>query len=363
MALYQYDSDVDDWVLCQRPYVKYNNVWTACKTAYIKINGQWVRSWTYDATPPDAPMLDLILHEVSSMVQGKQQVTSRWIRVGARMPKSAHDPDVSMIRVLTDFNDHAPTTPLGATNTTLPDENYPTEAWSDWTYGPAAEHHDTSNTIYKQWPRNAKEGTVLKGDKRYHFGAWAVDAYGNWSSGTVHYVDIPKGGVDEPTVHRKEAYIDVNSTGSWKKKQFEGGHLYQSNTSAGLFFYGYQFAQLLNPNSRVTSAQIALYRIDGTGSAAANVSMFWHGYKDSGALPPKNNVINMNQPQFKVGRIAKGEVKWFDIPQQFIGEMKSGQARGIGLYNGQGGVDDYSIVHGDGGAGSGRVHLVWEDPA
>ena len=360
MALYQ--KIEGEWVLCQRPYVNYNNVWTAGKQAFVKINGQWVRAWTYDSTPPDAPMLDLILYEDFDMVGGKQTLKSRWIRVGVRMPKGTNDPDVAMIRVLTDYDGHAPTTPLGMTNTREPDDNYPTEAWSDYTYGPNAEHHDTTNTIYKQWPRNAKEGTTLKGDRDYHFGAWAVDSYGNWGSGTVHHVNIPKGGVDEPTVHRKEAYVHINSTGSWKKKQFEPGYLYQSVTSSGLFFYGYQFAQLLNTNSKVTSAKIALIRGNDTGSAAANVSMFWHGYKDPGALPPKNNAINMNQPQFKVGRIAKGETKWFDIPQQFIGDMKSGNARGIGLYNGNNGADDYSVIYGDGAGNCGLVHLVWEDP-
>jgi hypothetical protein len=372
MALYQ---KVDGaWVLCQRPYVKYNNVWTAGRTAWIKINGQWVRAYSYDTTPPEAPMLDLILHEVFEQVGGKQVLKERWIRVGARMP-GAHNPDVAMIRVLTDYDEHAPTSPLGATNTTLPDETYPTEPWSDRIYGPAAEHHDTSNVIYKQWPRNAKAGTQLRGGKKYHFGAWAVDAYGNWGPGTVHNVDIPQGGVDEPTVHRKEIYFNINSTGSWHKKKFEAGDLIQSNTSTGLFFYGYQFAQYLNANSRVTSAQIALVRGDNSGEQAARVSMFWHAYPNAGALPatnspvaycppsnPAGNTLNARQPQFHVGMIARGETKWFDIPSQFIGDLKAGNARGIGLYNGAGQTVDYSGISGNAYANSGQIHLVWEDP-
>lgn len=367
MALYYFNDEIGDWELCQRPYVKYGNIWTAGRNAYIKQGGIWQRAYAYDTTPPDPPLVDLILHEVYGQVDGSRRVTSRWIRVGVRTPAAAHDPDLAMIRVLTDYGGQAPTTPFGGTYTSQPDASYPGEPWSDWKYGPGFPHQDSSKLIYKQWPRNATEGTVLKGDTNYHFGAWAVDKNGNWSQATQTHLNIPKGGVDQPQVHVKEAAFQPNATGSWKKNQYEAGHLIQQKSprSMGLWFYGRQFTDNLNSKSKISSCQIYIYRGSDNGVANANIYLFWTTYKSPSDLPPVGGSIVRNQTQ-KLGQLAKGQGKWFEVPGQMRDDMKNGNLKGLGLDwkdpdKADANPNDYSLVASTAAiARCGEVHMVWE---
>jgi hypothetical protein len=383
MALYQkVPTDPADptgpgtWVLCKRPYVKYNNVYTAAKTAHIKVNGVWVRAWTYDATPPDKPLIDLILHEDFMVKDGKQVLKSRWIRVGVRQPQPNHDPDTAMIRVLTDYNDKAPTTQFGGTYTSTPDTNYPAEPWSEWRYGDGFPHPDNSKLIYKQWPRNATDGTQLKGDNTYHFGAWAVDGYGNWSGATQASLHIPKGGVDEPTVHLKEVTFAPNSSGSWasvkfgsgRRTQWVAGHLEQQKSprSQGLLFYGGQFKDNLTTNSTIKTAQIYLYRTTAGQNAVANIYLFWMSTHNPTNLPAPGGTIDPQQTRF-IGTLAKGQGRWFDIPGTFNSEFKNGNLKCMGLAwkdpdKSDSVANDYSQVAGGNFGGCGNVHMVWEEP-
>lgn len=366
----------------KRPYVKYSGVWTACRAYWQKVNGQWVQKWVYDTTPPGVPELQLILVEDFDTIDGKKTLKTRYIRVGVRMPAVNHDPDVPMIRVLTDYNDQAPTSPLGGTYTSAPDSNYPTEPWSDWRYGTLEEHHDNSKVIFKQWPRDATVGTQLKGDKNYHFGAWAVDANGNWSGSTINHIDIPKGGVDQPRTVVKEATFVPNAAGSWTKVGtvggkganknnpiwgFKAGNLEQqlAPRSQGLWFYGGQFADNIKPGSTIKSCQINAYRLNDKGSGSAHLTIFWTPYGHSSALPGQgqNAVIVTNQDQ-NLGNINKGQNEWFNLPTQFYDNLKNGTMKGVGFSyhrpgaaSGAANPDDYSVLAWNTGA----IHIVWEE--
>jgi hypothetical protein len=352
-------------VVFRRPYAKYNGVWTACKSYYAKVGGTWVQQWAYDTTPPAPPQLDLILVE---NLDNQGKVSSRWIRVGVRQSMPSHDPTIPVIRVLTDYNDKAPTTPLGGTYTSTPDQDYPGEPWSDWrfdgtVYGTAAPHADNSKIVYKQWPLNANTGTLLKGDRNYHFGAWAMDENGNWSAGTQGHIDIPKGGVDEPRTIVKEATFVPNAAGSWKKNQWEAGNLVQQKSprSQGLWLYGGQIRDNLTPNSRITSQQIWIARGSDSGSANANIYLFHHPYGHTYALPAVGSAIETNQDTF-IGTLAKGQGKWFTIPDKFRDNFKDGSAKGVGLaWKSPDRADavaaDYSVCYWNGGS----IHMVWEE--
>lgn len=368
MALYQLVDG--EWTLCQRPYVKYGGVLTAAKNAYVKVNGTWQMAYAYDTTPPDPPAMDLILHEDRN---NDGSLKERWIRVGVRMSDANHDPTVAAIRVNTTYNDTYSTSPFAPTINTTPDSSYPGEPWCDWRYGPGNPHQDTSKYVYKQWPINAAAGTQLRGDRTYYFSAWAVDYYDNWSRALNAKLTIPKGGVDEPTTHLREAFFTANHTGSWKNTSWwdDGyGRLHQQKTgkSAGLWFYGTQIKDALGPNSVIKSAQIYVPRANDSGKASANITAFWHGYGNPGNLPAAGTPIVKNQPQ-PLGTLAKNQGAWFSVPNQFRDDMKAGNVRGIGLdWKQKDATDatdkDYSICYGIAEvAASGQIHVVWEDPA
>jgi len=365
VALYQKVDD--EWVLCQRPYVKYSGIWTACTNAYVKRSGVWVKAYSYDTTPPVKPEVGLILVEDFDTVGGKKTLKTRYIRVGVRMPLAAHDPTVPMIRVLTDYGGQAPTTPFGGTYTSQTDSSYPYEPWSDWTYG-AGRHGDNSKLIYKQWPRNATDGTQLKGDTNYHFGAWAVDQNGNWSLATQAQLNIPKGGVDEPRVLKREVGFLPNATGSWKRNEWAAGRLIQQKSprSMGLWMYGRQFPDNFSTKSRITSAQVYIYRHNDSGAANANIYMFWHAYKNTADLPATGGAIVRNQTQ-KLGQLAKGQGKWFDLPGQFRDDIKDGSAKGFGLdwkdpAKADANANDYSLVATTAEVPRcGEIHIIWEE--
>jgi hypothetical protein len=367
MPLYQKVDD--EWVLCQRPYVKWNGIWTACKNAYLKVAGVWVPAYQYDTVPPDPPLLALELYEDRN---NQGEVKSRWIRVSVRQPQPAHDPSTTLIRVLTDYDGHAPTTQFGATYTSEPDSNWPGEPWSDWKYGPGFPHQDNSKDVTKQWPRNAQAGTILRGDTNYHFTAWAQDENGNWSQPVPSHYYIPKGGVTGPLYEVRETYFVPNHAGTWKSTGSGRGwteqhpEIQNSPTKQGLWFFGSQFRDNgLNAKSTITSAQICFFRTAAGGNPESNVWLFWHGYHNPTSLPAPGGALNdINQIQ-KVGRIAKNQYKWFDIPLQHYSEIKNGNLKGFGLYHkapsNPAVADDYAqMAHFSAAGWSGQVHVVWK---
>ena len=367
MALYQKVNGV--WTLCQRPYVLRNGVWTALSGAYVKRSGAWVQAYDYDVTPPSPPLISLSITEDFNTIKGVKTLVSRWIKVGVRLPGASNDSDARLTRVLTDYAGKPPTTQFGGTYTSASDSTYPNEPWSEWRYNEFGGHNDTSVEIYKQWPRNASAGSIIKGDQTYHFTGWALDNSGNWSAGTPASITVPKNSKDVPNIVTKEARIQPNSSGSWKTAGFQSGNLVQAKSprSVGLWLYGNQITDSIGKQGTVTikNAQIYIKRENDTGSATANVYLFWTAIGTVGGLPAPGGSVGKTEIT-KLGTLAKGQGKWFDLPDAFNNNLNS-NIKGMGLdwkdpVKADAFPADYSSMAAlSTNLHSGELHLVWEE--
>ena len=371
MAIYQHNGT--DWVMCTRPYVQVNGVWVAGTDAYVKRSGAWVRAYEYDVVPPNPPEITLSIAEDFDTIRGVKTLKTRYIRVGVRLPGSGNDPEARLARVLTDYGGKAPTTQFGGTYTSASDASYPSEAWSNWEYNGYGVHKDTSVYAYKQWPRNASAGTIITGDKTYHFGGWALDNSGNWSVGTQASIHVPKSSVDVPNIVTKEARFQPNSSGSWRSTGFQSGKLIQQKSprSVGLWFYGNQFIDSIGAQTTgdekitIKSAQIRITRDNDTGSANANVYLFWNGYGKVSDLPAAGAGITKTECT-KLGTLAKGETDWFNLPASFKNNLNK-SLKGMGLdwkdpVKADAFPADYSSIAATAAnLRCGEVHIVWEE--
>jgi len=365
MALYQKSNG--SWVECQRPYVKRNGVWVAVDEAYVKRGGVWERAYEYDVTPPPNPEISMEIIESRS----GGEVTTRYIKVGLRIPGTAHNTDVKQIRLLTTHDGHQPTTQFGGTYWTPSDDTYPNETWSDWRYGIYGAHNDTSNWQYKQFPIDARAGTIITADKWYYFSAWALDDAGNWSGATHAQIYVPKPTVHVPQVVNREAYFQANSAGSFKGETnfWNDGWLLQQNSprSIGIWFYGQSIIDSIGSTTsragsiNVTKAQIYIKRTNDEGTQSANMTAFWSGIGSPGSLgngPTKNELTLL-------GTLAKGQGQWFDLPTSY-GNNFNEQIRCIGLDYHKPGVNqvpqDFSRVQSLANQPDcGKLHIVWQE--
>lgn len=360
------------WTLVQRPYLKVAGVWTPVESAWVKRSGVWTQAYEWDTTPSNPPEISLELEERTGTVdkgggQGQEKVTGRWIKVGIRLPGGSHDPDVNRVRVLTSYNDAMPTTQYGGTYTSRSDNDWTDEPWSEWRYNNLGSHEDTSVYTYKQWPVNAKDGTVLAGGKTYYFAAWTEDDNGNWSAGTFASIKVPKDGVDSANVLIKETAFQPNTSGSLTDSGFVAGDLVQQNSpvSRGLWFHGNQFRDSIGAKGtpKITSAKIRVERKDDGGSAAANVYLFRHNYATPGDLPGSPTFSGITY----LGTINKGEVKWFDLPDSHVTALEADGVRGFGLHykdpvKASAFADDYSTMKSiTDSLRCGEVHVVWQE--
>lgn len=356
------------WEECVRPYVKRNGVWTAVDEAYIKLNGVWVRAYEYDVTPPPKPEISLEI--VESFSGG--QATTRYIKVGLRIPGAQHDTDVKKIRVLSTYNGGQPTTQFGGTNHSVPDNNYPNESWSDWMYGIYGAHKDTSNWQYKQWPVNAGAGTMITADKTFYFSAWAQDDAENWSGATHASIYVPKPTVHAPKIVTKEAYFQASGSGSFKgdtNKYVSGDLLQQGNPrSIGLYFYGPQLVDSIGSTTNrkdsvtVTTAQIYIKRTNDNGQPQANMTTFWTGVGNANDLPANGPTKN---EATHIGTLDKGAGQWFSLPASYRNNLNQ-QIRCIGLDYKRPGIaqagSDFSKVQDSySQPDSGKLHVIWQE--
>ena len=238
-------------------------------------------------------------------------------------------------------------------------------------FGP---HKDTSAYAYKQWPRNAAAGTLIKGDRWYHFGGWALDNSGNWSIVTQARIHVPKASVDSPNIVIKEASFQPDQSGSWRTAGFASGDLVQQKSprSQGLWFYGNQFTDSIGAQTtkketvKIRSAQIRITRLStDVGSANANIYLYWTKYGTIGALPAAGTAITRYDVT-KIGTLAKGETDWFTLPDKFTADLNK-LVKGMGLdwkdpVKADAFPEDFSSVVGmASNLRCGEVHVVWEE--
>jgi len=371
VALYQNIDGV--WVQASHVYVKQNGVWVSATDAYVRRAGVWTPAYEYDVIPPNPPEVTLNVVEDFDTIKGVKTLKTRYLRVGTRLPGSSNDKDARLTRVLTTYAGKPPTTQFGGTYTSTPDRDWTGEPWSEWRYNQYGNHNDTSNYTYKQWPVNAAAGTIIKGDTTYYFGAWSLDANGNWSTANQASIHVAKASVDMANVIVKEARIQPNQSGSWRSTGYVNGDLVQQKSprSQGLWMYGNQFTDSIGAQTtkgeaiRIKSAQILIRRADDTGAANANIYLFWTPYTSTNVLPAVGSAVERHEIT-KLGTLAKGQAKWFELPQKFKDNLNT-QVKGMGLdwkdpIKADAFPEDYSQVVSIGAnLRCGEVHIVWEE--
>lgn len=362
-----YLKEAGAYIAADQIYVKQQGVWIEQQDAYVRVAGTYRNYHHYDSTPPDPPVISLQTID-TEYTEDKTEKVGRYIKLGIRGATASHDETLKKIRVLTTYNGKAPTTQWGGTYTEASDSDWPDEPWSDWHYngtGSGKSHPDSSVVHYKQWPRNANQQSNLA-EGRYYFSAWAEDKHGNWSVGNHTWIDLPKKGVDSANVIRKEARIQANTSGSWVGGAFVSGQLeqrYASPKSRGFWFYGNQIPDVIGQQGTPTikNAQIYLVRPNDDGATSANVYLFRHDTGSSSGLSSQPAQVE----ETKVGTIAKGEGKWFPIPESYWPNLEANDIKGFGLdckdpVKASGFPDDYSVIKSVGEqARSGEIHLVW----
>lgn len=370
MALYQKVDGV--WTLCQRPYVKRNGIWVAADEVWYKQSGSWNQVYNYDVTPPAPPEITLNIVEDFVTQKGEKSLRSRWIRVGVRLPGASNDIEARRARVLTS-DSKPPVNHEGGFFTSSPDKSYPDEPWSEWRYNDFGTHKDSSVVVYKEWPLNASGTQIIKGDTTYYFAGWAQDDAGNWSIDTQAQIHVPKSSVNVPNVITKEAYFQPNTSGSWRNAGYQTGDVVQQNSprSVGIWFYGNQITDSVGAQTSgdekvtIKNAQIWMKRQNDNGAANANVYLYWTDKQNPAALPAPGSGIGKTEIT-KIGTIAKGEGKWFDLPSSFYGDLNK-NIKSIGLdfkdptHAGAGAADSSVMVSTATNNRSGQVHLVWEE--
>lgn len=364
MTLYTKADGVQKTVA--QAYVRVNGVYVPAKQAYVRVAGVYQSSFIYDETPPNPPEITLQLVEHRN---DKDVLTGRYIKVGVRLPGGAHDDEARLVRVLTNYQGGPPTTNEGGNFTQESDNTYPNEPWSEWRYNSYGTHDDTSQYAYKQWEPNSTSASDLENDKTYYFTGWSLDNRGNWSIPTAAQLHVPKASVDAHNIIVKETSFQPNASGSWKSAGYQSGQLEQANNprSRGLWFYGSQFTNSIGTQGEPTirSAQVWIKREDDGGQANADIHLFWTKYSTPGDLPAPGTGLTMYDTT-KLGTLALGQSKWFDLPARFLIDMNK-NIKGMGLdykdYQKAGWYpQDYSVVQSVAqNLRCGEVHVVWQE--
>jgi len=342
------------WTTVARPYVYRQGISAPVKQVWVKRSGVWTIAFDYDVTPPAPPELTL------SVIDG------RYIMVGVRGTGSTHDPEMAMIRTMVGGTAGYPTSQFGSGYIGGADVTYPTEPWSEVRYnGYGGGTHNTTSLIKKEYPLNVGSKYDLPGGKHYYFQSWAMDLHGNWSMGTAAQIYMPKTGDSNVVV--KHGRFNPIADGNLRAGVVYEEPLTVQNGQDVAFFYGGAMAQSMRQNQPVvdiTSAQILLYRKNDDGPAVSNVYLFWHN--EDWMTWAGGDIHQITY----VGQIAKGQAKWFAIPDNIKSHLADESARGIGLYykdpnkpqaNPEDYLQLYSFDDETGGTVTGMIDLVWTE--
>ena len=354
MALYQM-IDGEYVEITRRPYVKRNGVYVPVREAWVRQAGVYNRAFEFDQTPSSPPELSL------------QWIDTRYLKVGVTLPGGA-DSDLKRIRVLVSRKE-MPSTQFGAGFIYEEDDNWQREPWSDWYYNDsnpdtrATDHGASNEWDYKQYPVNPTANTNLPGGQYYYVAAWSEDKNGNWSTGTFQKIWKPKEGNTAAKVINKEANFQANSAGSagLNGAGYTDGDLIVRETprSNGFWFHGNQFTSSIGDQGAPTvkSAKIRVTRKNDGGQPLANVRLFWHGKATTAEMP----LLDGNQQETALlGTIAKGETKWFDIPESHYGNFNT-DIKGFGLVYGIQASDYLEVAGLATDIRCGEVNVVWEE--
>lgn len=347
------------WTPVTRPYIKKAGAWAPAKTVHVKDAGTWKQAFEWDVTPSDPPEISL------EVIQG------RYIKVGVRLPSTAHDTDLAKIRVLVGTADKYSGSYEDATYIRTADNTYPNEPWSEFYYngykvGTGHDHNDSSVFQYKQYPLNPNDNTDLAGGRNYRFSAWSMDLNGNWSVGTNALIFMPKTG--DTNVVVKSARFQPNQFGTWASGVFTPGNgiVQTGPIKRAAWYYGNQIAEAIPDSTALTigirSAQVLLHRTaDSPGEDVANVYLYKHTDGSPQTNEPSRTEVT------KVGTIKKSESKWFTLPTSYHNNFRSG-LKGLGLNHQDpakavGNADDVLTVSGlsEGVVRQGELYVTWTE--
>ena len=362
------------WTDAGRPYVKRSGVWTPVKNAYVKRSGVWTESYAFDSTPPDTPNITVELVN-TSYVDGTVVKSARHLKVGVRCG-ATHVEDLKQIYVLaTTTGGVDPTSYYGTGYVITPDLDWPSEPWSYFYFngnGGSSLDRDSSEYQYKSFPPGVTpENSVLQGNLTYTFVAWAVDINDNISAPATASLFVPLVNATGSTGTVKDKSFQADNAGSITTGGFTSGKLTQQNRpkSDGIWLYHNAIPNQMGKDGTPTikSAQIRVSRVQNDGgNASANVNLYWHNYGGSGDLPASVTDVTRHNTT-KVGTIAKGETKWFDIPETFWSHIENDEVKGFGLHFTDGGgggstAKDFLISRDITNAPrNGEVHIVWTE--
>lgn len=363
------------WTEVTRPYVRRGDVWKGVNKAWVKRSGTWVEAFHYDVTPPPPPLVQLELVETGAQwdpvrldgVTLEPLYSGRYINVSVKMPYEV--PDLKRIRVLSTYNDKAPTTQYGGTYTTPPDDKFPNEPWSEYHFngfGSSGNNKDMTVFRTKTWPRNADKNTDINGPKTLYFTAWAEDFNGNWSVANSAQIFVPKKNAKNTDAVVREARFQAVNSGTVANNGFSGGALEQQGNPRlrGVWVYNDQF-NIIGGRGKPTVklAQIYVQRMNDDGRDEANLYLFWHTYAGTGSIPTDGSLETRDA--VKIGTITKGQAKWYKLPKAFLEALEKDQIKGFGLlhkdpkkatYD----AKDYSKVQSvTNSLRSGELHVVW----
>jgi hypothetical protein len=332
---------VDGWKQSEKFSAKTVNGWWSGKYLYLKTGATtWSQIVAPDTTPPSAPSLISISHKPNT----------REMTVVIRMPT---DPDV-MASILKYSSVAAPTNPLDESD------------YFDWSIKPAEPNQLVTYTF-----------EVPKTATKYYFSAWAVDTSKNVSQRMRIDYTVPTPVVAPPPKAPVIKKLTQNAldSGTWglasdiwspnmgKNVAQAGPYSYR-----GAWIYGGIIEGALKNAKKIRRATIRIQRLNTNHGPQYNafvwLTMHRLGHRGAGgsATPALSPVRN---PPVRVGSLARGQVKTFDIPAAWFPLLMQGGWKGFGLWYPHSqatGADDVNYIQCYGaGTTSGQVYIEWEE--
>lgn len=326
-----YQKTGGSWVYRDgRPYIRRAGTgWTPIVSGYVKRSGVWTNFYTFDATPPAAPTLT-VAEEITTFQQGG--TTQRGRHVLVTVKPSVADTSVRRVRLLVSPVSQ-PTSQYDQSGyISAPETAHPTEPWSELYYNGYNGYSRLSTAAdTRVYTRDATDQTVVPAGT-FYFSAWSEDFAGNWSPGAFKTITLTSFSTALPSFNSR---ITATGTGTLSQQVFTSGDVRQAGTPRenGYFFYGSQLFQELSKatDPKITSAQIFLHRKNDSGQDNANIYLAWHDHTSRSDFP--NNPNFDGNTVTKVGTIAKGEAKWFDIPSTHWDNIANRTLKGFCLGN------------------------------
>lgn len=350
-----------------RPHLKVNGSWMPVKEGHVKRAGVWTEFYNYDVTPPQPPQL--LLEEVNPQYNyGGALRLGRYVNVSAA--PAVVDDTLKRIVVLVNTN-YQPSSPYDAASyISVAGAEAPGESWSELGYNGYLTSRPLTSVVTKRFTANQADSTVLPGGT-YYFSAWAQDWAGNWSDGTYDSISLPTAfDVTQRSSHSYTARATLGGTYRVPTNNFVSGDMEYdiSPMRHGVWFYGSQIQAAIAGapiNYEITSMQIHISR-KSNDAASGNSGPLWlapHPFLSGSHLQSTGAFI---YSATNVGSIAKGEAKWFNVPQSWWAGFANGTYKGVAAVSRNPGMTSYvrgTLKNLSDAPRMGEIQLSWTSEA